>query len=186
MSVTDTTIPPTAAPPADPVRAALGDPVTRDNLVRIARSRYPGNSTLIDDVVQEACERALTKRSGYDPSQGSVFAWLTGFLRNIYREQVRKDRRLPLRPDLDLAEVVPDRPGPDDMLTDRRRVYEECVSLLSPGEQEVLHLAHTLGLRGDEIAARLGITKPATRKRVSRAMGSLTRIVKQRVGEGQS
>ncbi len=186
MSVTDTTTPPTAAPPADPVRAALDDPSTRDGLVRIARTKYPGNPTLIDDVVQEVCERALTKRAGYDPSQGSVFAWLTGFLRNVYREQVRKDRRVPLRSDLDLAELAPDRPGPDDTIAELRAIYEACMGLLSPGEQEVLHLANTLGLRGDEVAARLGIAGPAARQRVCRAMGSLTRLVQQREGEGQS
>ena len=186
MSVTDTTTPPTAAPPADPVRAALGDPATLNNLVRIARSRYPGNPTLIDDVIQEVCERALRKCSGYDPSQGSVFAWLTGFLRNIYREQLRKDRRLPLRSDLDLAEVAPNRPGPDETVAERRQIYDECVEQLNPGEREVLHLANTLGLRGDEIAARLGIASPAARQRVSRAMASLTRLVKQREGECQS
>ena len=184
--MTDTTTPPTAAPPADPVRAALGDPATLDNLVRIARSRYPGNPTLIDDVVQEACARALSNRAAFDPAQGSVFAWLTGFLRNIYREQLRKDRRLPLRSDLDLAEVTPNRPGPDETVAERRKMYDECIDRLSPGEREVLHLAHTLGLRGDEIAARLGIAGPAARQRVSRAMGSLTRLVKLCEGEGQS
>ena len=185
MSVTGTT-PPTTAPPADLVHAALDDPDTRHNLVRIARSRHPGDQNLIDEVVQEVCVRAWTKRASFDPLQGSVFAWLTGFLRNIYREQLRKDRRLPLRPDLDLAEVAPNRPGPHDTVAERRRMYEECVERLSPGEREVLHLAHTLGLRGDEIAARLGIAKPAARQRVSRAMSSLTRLVKQFEGEGQS
>ena len=185
MSVTDTT-PPTTAPPADPVRAALGDPATLDNLVRMATSRHPGNATLIDDVVQETCARALAKFAAYDPAQGSVFAWLTGFLRNVYREQLRKDRRLPLRPDLDLAEVAPSRAGPDETAAERREMYEVCIERLTPGEQEVLRLAHTLGLRGDEIAARLGITRPAARQRLSRAMGNLTRLVKTPRGEGQS
>ena len=68
MSVTDTTTPQIAAPPADPVRAALGDPATLDNLVRLARSKCPGNPTLVDDVVQVVCALALKKCASFIPT----------------------------------------------------------------------------------------------------------------------
>lgn len=119
----DVAAPATTAPPADPVRAALADPEVGARLLALARSilRRPGVDH--DDVVQTAVRRALANSHKFDPEAGSVTAWLTGFLRNVAREQVKQQSAAPHTDgDLDrLPAPRPDETGGEDLRTAVRR-----------------------------------------------------------------
>ena len=87
--MTPLTKPPAAAPPTDPVRAALDDPAIRENLLAQALAllglRLMGQprTKLLDiaqDAVQETCTRATQKQTDYDPNKASVAGWMHGIL----------------------------------------------------------------------------------------------------------
>lgn len=84
--MTDTTTPPTAAPPADPVRAALGDPTTRSRLTILAIHVHRMNPVDAEDAAQQVIMKLLEKCSSYDPTKCSVLGWACGYLVNICRE----------------------------------------------------------------------------------------------------
>ena len=186
MSVTDTTTPPAAAPPADPVRAALDDPATLARVLNQARVSYRGNPSHLDDIVQTACSRALAKCASYDAARGTVVGWICGFVPYVCWEQCRKDRRQPLhRPDFDLAEVAA-RPCPEDAVAERCELLNRCLETLSRDDREVLELVHIKGWKQERIAAHFGISYPAARKRISRALFRVKQIANTLRPEGQS
>lgn len=187
MSVTDTTTPPTAAPPADPVRAALGDPAVYAQLLRHATAAYRGSKSNIEDIVQTACLRAIDKSGSYDAAKGSITAWVGGFIVFVCHELYRKEGREPRhRPDLDLAEVAPAQPSPEDAVADHKEQLERCLETLSLDDREVLELVHIKGWKQERIAAHYGISYPAARKRVSRALFRVKQLVQSLEEEAQS
>ena len=184
--MTDTTTPPTAAPPADPVRAALDDPTTYARLLRHAAAAYRGSQSSVEDIVQTACLRALAKSGSYDSAKGSITAWVGGFIVFVCHEQYRKEGREPRhRPDLDLAQIAPG-PPPEDAVTDYKEQLERCLETLSRADREVLELVHIKGWKQERIAAHYGISYPAARKRVSRALSRVKQLVQSLEGGGQS
>ena len=174
MSVTDTTTPPTAAPPADPVRAALGDPHVLDRLRQAVRGVYYGGLPHVDEVVQEVCTRALEKKDKYDAAKGGVVAWLCGLVTYIVYEHRRRERKQPHQPgDVDLAELVAARPEDDDAAEVIRLAHAYVATLDGP-DREIITMFHFEKLPHAQIAKRLGITVTAARKRYSRAFKTMT------------
>ena len=175
-----------AAPPADPVRAALDDPTVYARLLRHAASAYRGSTSSVEDIVQTACVRALAKSGSYDPAKGSITAWVGGFIGFVCHEQYRKEGREPRhRPDLDLAEVAPAPPA-EEAVEDYLAQLERCLETLSRDEREVLELVHLKGWKQERIAAHFGISYPAARKRVSRALRHAKQFVQSLEEGGQS
>ncbi len=187
MSVTDTTTPPTAAPPADPVRAALGDPATHARLLRHAAAAYRGSKSNVEDIVQSACLRALAKSCSYDPAKGSITAWVGGFIVFVCHEQYRKEGREPRQqPDLDLAEVAPARPSSEDTVAGWREDFDACIDKLSQQDRDILDMAYVKDWKHERIATHYGITNAAVRKRASRAMDRVKQLAKSLEGGRQS
>lgn len=187
MSVTDTTQPPTTAPPADPVRAALDDPAVYARLLRHAAAAYRGSKSNLEDIVQTACLRAIAKSGSYDATKASITAWVGGFVVFVCHELYRKEGREPRhRPDLDLAEVAPARPSPEDAVAEWRQLYETCVAQMSRDDQDVLDMAYVKDWKHERIALHYGISHAAARKRASRAMDRVKQLVRSLEREGQS
>ena len=186
MSVTDTTTPPAAAPPADPVRAAIGDPATLARVLNQARVSYRGNPSHLDDIVQTACSRALAKCASYDAARGTVVGWICGFVPYVCLEFSRKEGRQPRHtPDFDLAEVAA-RPCPEDAVSEWRRMFETCLECLNQDDRDILDLAYVKAWKHERIAKHYGITNAAVRKRASRALERVIRVAKSVQGGGQS
>ena len=186
MSVTDTTTPPTAAPPADPVRAALDDPATHARVLNQVRASYRGNPSHLDDIAQTACSRALAKCASYDSTRGTVVGWICGFVPYVCLEFSRKEGRQPRhRPDFDLAEVAA-QPPHVDAVSEWRRMYETCVASMSRDDREILELAYVKDWKHERIAAHYGISHAAARQRACRALDRVKQLVRSLEGEGQS
>lgn len=172
--------PPPAAPPDDPVCAALDDPVVGDRLRRQAlallRQRAGVRSIEVDDILQKTTERALGRRGAFDGSGRPVGPWLFGVLVNVVREEVRAARRRPAQQPADataweVAAVAP--AAPDADLADARVRAERYLDGLSPDDAAVVCLRFFDGLDLSVVAGRLGITHEAARMRFSRAMRRL-------------
>jgi RNA polymerase sigma-70 factor (ECF subfamily) len=178
-----TSAPTATAPPDDPVRAALADPATEPALFAQALSRL--NRWLADlplerrrqeaqDVVDQACLRALEKGRSFDPALGDVGAWLHGLLANVIREHCRKLRKLPAQPPADGA-------GWDHLegrLTrgDAARAAA-LLDRLTLDERNLVEWHYYDDLSFRHIGERLKISEGTARQRVHRTLAKLRRSV---------
>lgn len=164
----DVAAPATTAPPVDPVRAALADPEVGARLLILARSilRRPGVDH--EDLVQTAVRRALANTHKFDPNAGSVSAWLTGFVRNVAREQVKKQTAAPHTDgDLDrLPAPRPDETGGEDL----RTAVRKHVAALPEPYRRAVELRHLEQLDYPAVAAATGTTEATARQRVCRGL----------------
>ncbi|MDB5311568.1 MAG: polymerase subunit sigma-70 [Gemmataceae bacterium] len=168
--------PPSAAPPEDPVRAALDDPVVRVKLLAHARAVFRGQNADAEDAVQEVLTRALARRHTFDPATGSAGGWLFGFAANVFQEMFRAERRRSAQQPADqaaweMAAVAPTAPEAD--IADERLRAEHHLSRLSTDDRDIVRLRFFDGLSLPDIATQLGISYVAARMRFSRAIRRL-------------
>jgi RNA polymerase sigma-70 factor, ECF subfamily len=118
---------------------------------------------LAEEIVQEAFLTLWRQPEGYDPSRGSVRAWLLGMVHHRAVDLVRREesqRRRSADMGAGLREEADD-PAQDvaaalDRPAERERVREALAAL--PDEQrEVLTLMYFDGLTQTEVAARSGL-----------------------------
>ncbi len=109
----------------------------------------------------------------FDPSRGSIDAWLTGFARNVARTwwrgaYSRRSSETPL-------ESVPEAVEPEPVDLSASGVLEAALEDLSDLDKELLQLRFGHGYSFEEAASAVGLTPVNARKRVSRAMEALRR-----------
>lgn len=126
---------------------------------------------LAEDAVQESFLRVIRKRDQYVP--GSPFScWFYTIVRNVCVDMLRKCTR-------EKATI--------NAIADRRRFnapradspeIPELLSVLSKSDQDVLvlRIVHGLGFR--DVAAALGISEEAAKKRAQRALRRLRRKIR--------
>lgn len=128
---------------------------------------------MADDLVQGAVERAVAGRGGFDPAT-SLDAWLFRILRNLWIDQVRRQKTRGT--ELDVTEM------PEAAVHDGARALEAVLALREaeaamtelPGEQEeVLRLVCLEELSYAEAAEVLGIPKGTVMSRLARARVAL-------------
>jgi len=130
----------------------------------VARQLLADN-TLAEDAVQETFLRVIRKRNHYLPT-GSFSGWFYTILRNtcidIQRAHTRQEKMI--------QEIA----GRQDR-TKRNNLSEipEFLACLTPGDRDVLLLRIVHGLRLREVAAALGISEEAAKKRAQRALRRL-------------
>jgi RNA polymerase sigma-70 factor (ECF subfamily) len=184
-----------AAPPADPVQAALDDPDVRSGLLDHARAilgRWLASrpaavrEEAVADAVQETQLRALQKRQEYDSSLGRIQAWLHGIVDKVLLEIARSLCRQPAQALADsaawerlaadlaphAAEAVPDRLTAAEYLTRLPTEY-----------RQMLQLRFYEDLSYEEIAARLGISPVNARVRLCRALSAAKALAGVSPGE---
>ena len=154
----------------------LFEPVLRYTTRRLGR-------TAGEDVCAQAFTEAWKHRDRFDPTRGSVRAWVFGIATNLIREHYRSEQRrlrawaaLSARSDsVDVAEVAADR-------VDAARRYAavaEALADLRDVDRELLWLRATAGLTYAELAQVCGIEVGTVRSRLSRAK----RRVQDRINE---
>jgi RNA polymerase sigma factor (sigma-70 family) len=132
---------------------------------RYVRSRLPGDVDA-EDVTSDVFLRAHRSLDRYDPAQGTPRAWLVGIARHAVADWWRKRGRE------DPMEVVPEPAGAADPTLARDDVDDvrRRLAVLSPRELEAVHLRFAAELPSAEVGAALGISAPAARMLVHRAV----------------
>ena len=132
---------------------------------RYVRSRLPGDVDA-EDVTSDVFLRAHRSLDRYDPAQGTARAWLVGIARHAVADWWRRrGREDPVDHVPELAAAVDQTAGRDDVDDVRRRL-----AVLSDRELEAVRLRFAAELPSAEVGAALGISAPAARMLVHRAV----------------
>jgi len=184
-----------AAPPADPVQAALDDPDVRAGLLdhaRVLLTRWLASrpaavrAEATADAVQEMQLRALQKRCEYDPAIGRVQAWLHGIMTKVLYETARSMGRQPVQALEDSAaweQLAADLAPPIAEAVPNRLAAAEYLARLPAEQRQILHLRYYEDLSHEEIAARLGISPGNARVRLCRALAAAKALAGVSPGE---
>lgn len=147
---------------------ALYPPVARSVACRVA------SAADAEDVVARTFHRLLESLATLDPTRGTVLAWCLGTARNLAADLGRA-RRLG-QDSADRLEAAPDG-GPDALrrleADERLQSLARVLDGLPAGTRELIELRFGDGLSHAEIAAHVGASEAAVRKRLSRALEAL-------------
>lgn len=147
-------------------------------LRRFARA-LAGNPDTADDLVQEACERALRGQAGFAP--GTRFdAWMFRILRNLWLDSHRRRAaRGGIHETLEAAETIPGAEGAAAMLGRLQLGEAERALMRLPEEQrEALVLTCIEEFTYAEAAAMLGIPPGTVMSRAARGRMALARLLR--------
>ncbi|MFB0524495.1 MAG: RNA polymerase sigma factor, partial [Phycisphaerae bacterium] len=121
---------------------------------------------LAEDAVQESFLKVIRKRQQYIP--GSPFScWFYAIVRNVCVDILRKQARRKK-----VIEETSISGEPSTQQTDLSEI-SKLLDVLTSGERDVLVLRIVHGLRFRDVAAALGISEEAAKKRAQRALKRL-------------
>jgi RNA polymerase sigma-70 factor (ECF subfamily) len=186
---------------------ALGTLYDRDaEAVHAAALRVLGDPAAAAEVVQDTFLAAWNRAELFDPSRGSLRAWLLTIARNRALDAVRRRERrgnsVPFsafelrQDDLTAAEwlMATAAPvgngqvdvGPDELLLthEERASVRAALALLAPVERIVIQLAYREELSQAEIALRLGWPIGTVKTRTRRALRRLREALEGTTGAG--
>jgi RNA polymerase sigma factor (sigma-70 family) len=139
-----------------------------------------------EDVVQEVFIAVWRSAERFDPSKGSVSAWLFALARHKAIDAVRREitvQKRTVEADLSLEEA------PDDVDAETwRRIQGErirdAIDRLPPAQKEAVELAFFAGLTHVEVAERLQIPLGTAKTRIRTALLRLRDIIGPTLGDG--
>lgn len=164
------------APGTDPLSAAEWG-VLRSGLEIMAR-RALGGGAAAEDAVQETLSRALVAlRANRLEQRERLGAFVAGIARHVIADAHReRGRTVPLSPEAGDPCEPPDPLARLVSEAERQRV-RRGLAALSEVDREVLRLSYFEGLSPTEIAQRVAEPAPRIRKRKSRALERLRRLL---------
>lgn len=139
-----------------------------------------GNFTLADDLVQDCIERAL-RQSAQLREQHSLSAWLRRILRNLYLDEVRKNRTRGVEQDISALLDSPELSA-EPVDVDAARDFTAALSRLAPEHREILLLVSVEELSYREIAEELKIPMGTVMSRLARARERLRAAMQEGTG----
>jgi RNA polymerase sigma-70 factor (ECF subfamily) len=168
----------------EPLMRRFKASLEREVIAQIALSLTPsalaaageilGNATQAEDAVQEAFIRLIRCRDQYDESK-PFLPWFYTILRNVCRDMQRQEGRRRR-----ILETLSQHICAETVATESME-KEDLLSVLPSGEQEVLRLRILHDFRFREIAAALGISEAAAKKRAQRGLRRLRNHVQSRL-----
>jgi RNA polymerase sigma-70 factor (ECF subfamily) len=146
--------------------------------------RIVGDESETEDVLQETWVRAWRSARAYDPSRGSVGAWLVTMARSRAIDRIRSEGTR--RRARDASSAVPGEPVADDpsdrvVESERRDRIRAALVQLSPQHREVLDLAYFGGLSQTEIATRMAAPLGTVKSWTRQALARLSELVPREV-----
>ena len=146
-----------------------------------------GAERFAQDVVQEVFLAVWRDAGRFDPSKGTVPAWLFSLARHKAIDLVRREANVRKRTaDVDLEfEESPDDVDDAAWLRIRRERVLEAITELTPAQRTALELAFFAGLTHVEVAERLGIPLGTAKTRIRTALLRLRDILGESLSEGE-
>lgn len=140
-----------------------------------------------EDIAQEAFIKAWQQLNQLN-NPSSFLPWLRQITRNLARDWLRANRNRPLSGQAaEIAIGMAADPTPDAAETmarvEEELVAEEIISALPEDSREALLLFYREGQSSQQVAALLGLSDAAVRKRLSRARATVREEMLRRFGE---
>lgn len=135
-----------------------------------------GSATVADDVVSETMIAVIEQIHTFDPRKGSFATWIFTIAHRKAIDQHRYHQRLRrfLTRNGHRMELLAEEAALDRVLrAERTGELYAALRCLRPDEQEIVALRYSAELSSSEIGGILGISAPAARKRLSRAIQRL-------------
>jgi len=143
-----------------------------------------GSPATADDLVQDTFMILMREGGRYDPTRGTVGAYLRGITRHLVHRRLRRDSRF-----VELSESVAERraenrhasPGPAELLSrkDEVRRVQSALLRVTPRMREVLVLCDLQGVSYAEAAEALRVPVGTVRSRLFRAREALADRLKE-------
>jgi RNA polymerase sigma-70 factor, ECF subfamily len=129
--------------------------------------RLTGNDDDAYDLVQEALIRVRRGLETYQP--GSMEAWLSRIVTNVFLDEVRRRRRRPVEalPD-DPERLLPSSPGADEATDSLPDDVQAALRRLPEDFRMAVVLCDVVGLSYEEIADALSVPVGTVRSRIHR------------------
>jgi RNA polymerase sigma-70 factor (ECF subfamily) len=150
--------------------------VVYGTLLRMVQDRETAS-----DLLQEVFLQIWNKADRFDPSRGSLIAWIMSVTRNLtidfIRSKAQRTASLQVRmDDEDLHGLMVDHHTPLDhvALDEKRRLVQIALNELAPEQRECLELAYFGCLSQSEIAEKLGIPLGTVKTRTRQALQKLS------------
>lgn len=132
---------------------------------RLVAWRVSHRADWVDDILNESWCRAFDQRTAFDPER-PFLVWLTGIVRNVYREWCRKSP-------LTLGNVGADRSGDPDRQDPEQIAHEaevlaglnDCLERLSAADARIIRLRYFEGRTLRAVAEETGIPESTLRDR---------------------
>ena len=140
-----------------------------------------GDPSLAEDAVQEAFVRVIRKRRQYVSSRPFAH-WFYAILRNICIDMLRNQKREKAVIQHLTHRIQPSRQwaaSPETLWHERRNPLRAGLGTLGPHERCVLELRVVHSMRFEDIAAALGISLEAAKKRAQRGLRKLRQQIEQ-------
>ena len=140
-----------------------------------------------DDVVQDACLRALKYFDGFRGEEGtSARAWLLAIVRNTAFRSRRRQRPDALTTEFDEAQhsgaVADDHPEAELLRSAAKETLARALDRLAPEFREVIVLRELEGLSYKEISEVAGVPAGTVMSRLSRARTRLQEALREEEG----
>jgi RNA polymerase sigma-70 factor, ECF subfamily len=174
----------------DLVRAARTDPDAFAELYRRHARAIAGwfgartPARIAGELTAETfAQAALSLKRFRDEADGSAAPWLYGIARNVLRRSLERERvetaarrrlGVPIRSYEGDFEAAEERLDAESL----RPELEAALERLPVGQREAVQLRIVRALSYEEVAGTLGCSEVAARIRVTRALGSLSRLLK--------
>ncbi len=134
------------------------------------------NASDVEDLCQEVYVRTYEAAKIRLPRPARPFVFTVA--RNLVIDRARREHVVPIEAVADLEQlgVALDAPGPDRVVLarDELRLLQAAIDRLPPRRREVVILGRIEGLKGREIAARLGITEQTVGEHLTEGIRALT------------
>ena len=155
------------------------DEVYREHVApiwRYVRSRLPSDADA-EDVCSEVFANAMRSWDKFDGRRGSIGGWLVGIARHTLADWWRRrGREVPVETVADTSDPDAD-PESWTLRLDGADDLRRHLGLLTAREREAVALRFGAELTSDQIGAAMGISAPAARMLVYRAVGKLREVM---------
>lgn len=123
----------------------------------------------LDDVAQDVVGAAIRYQHSYDPTKGSLGAWLRKIAYNVALQYFQRRGELPaeLTDDLESDRETPEQSAFD---AEMGTALAKVVAALDADERELLRLRFAEGMTAEEIGEELGIPEGTVRSRLHRIL----------------